>query len=140
MTGMRLARIFFTISFLSGIPGLFITSAAFRIFSSECIFSSKAIPCSSRVERYASFNGPPSETNTSYPRFAASIAAPTPLSPPPNMTIRFDIKIRFQGGFEVFQKHELTAPQYSLLPMLGVPGQTRRVVFHNEYSRVLSNL
>ena len=46
ITGIPFARIAFTISFFSGIPGLFITSVAVRMRAAVCCPSSNSIPLS----------------------------------------------------------------------------------------------
>ena len=99
MTGIPFVLIFFTISFFSGMPGLFITSSAFNIFSSVCCLSSN---CNLILFKFLSvilFDRHPSETNTSYPCCLASNAAPIPLSPAPSMTnlYSFNRSISFTG-------------------------------------------
>src|SRR5690242_11487934 len=58
---------------LSGIPGLFTTSSAFRIIRCVCFPSSYAIPLCERTFLYLSF-------------IFASTAVPAPLSPAPRTT------------------------------------------------------
>ena len=80
---------FCTIGASLGMPGLFITSSAFRILLSVCCPSSHSILCLFRSVLYLSFIADISETNTSKPFAFANTAAPAPLSPAPNTTILF---------------------------------------------------
>ena len=70
-----------------GIPGLFTISLALSIFTSVCRPSSQSMPWLSSICLYLSLMGPMSETNTSKPFCLAKMAAPTPLSAAPNITI-----------------------------------------------------
>ena len=72
---------------LSGMPGLLITVVAVKIISSVCVPSSNGILSAINSSLQVDLIFPKSETNTSIPCLCASIAAPTPLSPLPNMMI-----------------------------------------------------
>ena len=76
---------------LSGIPGLFTTSSAFRMYSRVCCFSSHIMSCWLSISLYRGLMGPMSLTKTSNPFFKDKMAAPTPLSPAPKTTILFFI-------------------------------------------------
>ena len=71
-----------------GMPGLFTTSSAFRISSSVWCPSSQAMSYLFSSSLYLSLIADMSETNVSSPFTLASTAAPAPLSPAPNTTIR----------------------------------------------------
>ena len=70
-----------------GIPGLLITSSAFRMRDSVCLPSSHSMPRSFSMFLYVSLIVDMSETKVSKPCFFARTAAPAPLSPAPSMTI-----------------------------------------------------
>ena len=70
-----------------GIPGLLITSFAFRMRDSVCLPSSHSMPRSFSMFLYMSLIVDMSETKVSKPCFFARTAAPAPLSPAPSMTI-----------------------------------------------------
>ena len=70
-----------------GIPGLLITSSAFRMRDSVCLPSSHSMPRSFSMFLYMSLIVDMSETKVSKPCFFARTAAPAPLSPAPSMTI-----------------------------------------------------
>ncbi|CDB36972.1 unknown [Phocaeicola dorei CAG:222] len=70
-----------------GIPGLLITSSAFRMRDSVCLPSSHSMPRSFSMFLYESLIVDMSETKVSKPCFFARTAAPAPLSPAPSMTI-----------------------------------------------------
>ena len=73
---------------VSGIPGLFTTSSALRIFSIVCPPSSHWISHLARVALASSLIFPLSLKNTSNPLTLARTAEPMPLSPPPSTTTR----------------------------------------------------
>src|SRR5690606_7947547 len=75
----------------SGIPGLLTISPADKILSAVCPPSSKSIAAIFNLLRYNSFKDPPSDKKTSCTFFADSLAAHRPLSPRPNLSIRFFI-------------------------------------------------
>src|SRR6187401_744160 len=123
--------IFFTSSFFSGMPGLFTTSSALRIFSSLCLPSSKSIPACCNSLRYISFKEPPSERKTSYPFCFASKAAPTPLSPPPSITIFLFI---FLLHFLTFILPTKSGEDGGLV--FKFPNVVRGLVFHKYWIRI----
>ena len=77
-----------------GIPGLLITSSAFRMRDSVCLPSSHSMPRSFSMFLYVSLIVDMSETKVSKPCFFARTAAPAPLSPAPSMTILFSHNLR----------------------------------------------
>ena len=85
--GMLFFTISFTIGTSLGIPGLLITSSAFKINSAVCWPSSQGILRLFSCSLYLSFIGDLSETKTSKPCFCANTAAPIPLSAAPKITI-----------------------------------------------------
>ena len=87
MTGVPCSFNFKIIGASLGIPGLLITSSAFRMSDSVCLPSSHSMPRSFSMVLYLSFIMDISETKVSNPCFFARTAAPAPLSPAPSMTI-----------------------------------------------------
>ena len=79
----------FTIGTCSEIPGLFMTTSAFKILDAVCFPSSHSIALCLRTSLYTFLRVPKSETNTSNPFSFPNSAAPTPLSPPPSTTSLF---------------------------------------------------
>src|SRR4030065_643209 len=93
MTGKPFSLTFSIRGASSLMPGLFITSSASRISSSECFPCSHLILYLSRIPRYFSLMVPLSDTKTSNPSFSARTAEPAPLSPAPSIAIFFFIQL-----------------------------------------------
>ncbi len=107
-------------------PGLFITSSAFRIFSSSCcLLQNQFLIPAIRYDNFLSKNFRRKQI-LHIPCCFASIAAPTPLSPPPSMTILLLIILNsmYKIGFSIGSNIPAPLKSSELLQMslIGVSG------------------